>query len=369
MCTALTEVRRMRTLLLFRGAPGVGKSTYIEKNGLKPYTLSADDIRLLCQSPVLMTDGSTGISQNNDNVVWKTLFTLLETRMKRGEFTVIDATNSKASEMNKYKKLCQEYRYRIFCIDMTDVPIEECKRRNKLRPISKQVPDEVIDKMYSRFKTQNIPGGIKIIKPDELDTIFMKKIDLSDYKKIHHIGDVHGANTALKEYLVRQYFNNQIPKIESKYWDYTTSEYWKTERWLSLLDFENEEWRDIVGFGGLYKISNYGRVKSLPKYAGVCFYNERILSAAEVGTYLQVILSINGKQYNKKIHRLVAEAFIENNNKEAICVNHKDLNRFNNNVENLEWTSHKENVQYSINLGTYGNMIVGQYNKNGNFMR
>ena len=106
----------MRTLLLFRGAPGVGKSTYIEKNGLKPYTLCADDIRLLCQSPVLSVNGNTEITQSNDGTVWKTLFTLLVVRMQRGEFTVIDATNSKTSKMNKYKKLCQEYRYRIFLI-------------------------------------------------------------------------------------------------------------------------------------------------------------------------------------------------------------------------------------------------------------
>ena len=191
----------MRTLLLLRGAPGVGKSTYIEKNGLKPYTLCADDIRLLCQSPVLSANGNTEITQSNDGTVWKTLFTLLEVRMQRGEFTVIDATNSKTSEMNKYKKLCQEYRYRIFLVDFTNVPIEECKKRNKLRPVMKQVPEAVIDKMYSRFKTQGIPSGITIIKPEELDKVFMKKIDLSEYKVIHHVGDIHGANTALQEYL------------------------------------------------------------------------------------------------------------------------------------------------------------------------
>lgn len=48
----------MRVLLLLRGSAGCGKSTWIEKNNLKPYTLSADDIRLLCQSPVLQVDGT-----------------------------------------------------------------------------------------------------------------------------------------------------------------------------------------------------------------------------------------------------------------------------------------------------------------------
>lgn len=191
----------MRILLLLRGSAGCGKSTWIEKNGLKPYTLSADDIRLLCQSPIMQVDGTEGISQANDNVTWKTLFNLLETRMQKGEFTVIDATNSKTSEMNRYKEMCNTYRYRIYCVDFTDIPIEEVKRRNANREVLKRVPEEAIDKMYSRFATQKIPSGIKVIKPDELDTIWMRMIDLSEYKKIHHIGDIHGCNTVLQKYL------------------------------------------------------------------------------------------------------------------------------------------------------------------------
>lgn len=191
----------MRVLLLLRGSAGCGKSTWIEQNGLKPYTLSADDIRLLCQSPVLQPDGTVGISQSNDKTVWKTLFNLLEIRMQKGEFTVIDATNSKTSEMNRYKQMCETYRYRMYCVDFTDIPIDEVKRRNASREELKRVPDAAIDKMYSRFKTQKIPSGIKVIKPDELDSIWMKLFDLSEYKKIHHIGDVHGCHTALKKYI------------------------------------------------------------------------------------------------------------------------------------------------------------------------
>lgn len=191
----------MRILLLLRGSAGCGKSTWIEKNGLKPYTLSADDIRLLCQSPIMQVDGTEAISQSNDNVTWKTLFNLLEVRMQKGEFTVIDATNSKTSEMNRYKEMCNTYRYRIYCVDFTDIPIEEVKRRNASREPLKRVPDEAIDKMYSRFATQKIPSGIKVIQPNELDSIWMKKINLSQYTKIHHIGDVHGCNTALQKYL------------------------------------------------------------------------------------------------------------------------------------------------------------------------
>ena len=191
----------MRILLLLRGSAGCGKSTWIEKNGLKRYTLSADDIRLLCQSPVMQADGTVGISQSNDNVVWKTLFSILEVRMQRGDFTVIDATNSKTSEMNRYKTMCETYRYRIYCVDFTHIPIEEVKRRNGEREEYKRVPEKVIDTMYARFATQKIPSGIKVLKPDELDSIWIKLFDMSSYKKIHHIGDIHGCNTVLQKYL------------------------------------------------------------------------------------------------------------------------------------------------------------------------
>ena len=191
----------MRVLLLMRGAPGVGKSTYIEQHGLTEYSLSADNIRMMYQSPVMQVDGSVAVAQTNEKDVWSTLFQVLEARMQRGEFVVVDATNSKTSEMNRYKDLAEFYRYRMYCVDFTDVPIEECKRRNRLRPPYKQVPDTAIDKMYARFETQSVPSRIKVIKPEELDQIWFKPIDLSSYKKIHHIGDIHGCNTVLQEYL------------------------------------------------------------------------------------------------------------------------------------------------------------------------
>lgn len=191
----------MRTLLLLRGSPGCGKSTWIEENGLKPYALSADEIRMMCASPALNALGQYEISQSNDNVVWATLFKLLEIRMQNGEFTVIDATNSKTSEMNRYKELCGAYKYRIFCVDFTGVPIETVKQRNRQRPALKRVPDEAIDRMYARFQTQKIPSGITVIQPDELDKIWMKRYDLSAYRRVHVIGDIHGCYTALSEYL------------------------------------------------------------------------------------------------------------------------------------------------------------------------
>ena len=191
----------MRTLLIFRGSPGCGKSTFIAKNYLTPYTLCPDTIRQQLQGWVQLPDGKLGISGKNEKKTWEILFDCLERRMQNGSFTVIDATSSKATEINKYKKLADDYKYRIFCVDMTDVPIDECKRRNRLRAEYKQVPDETIDKMYSRFATQKIPSGIKVIKPEELDSIWLQEFDLSSYKKICVIGDVHGCYSALSNYI------------------------------------------------------------------------------------------------------------------------------------------------------------------------
>lgn len=190
----------MRILLLLRGAPGCGKSAWVETNGLKPYTLAADDIRLMYRSPVMGTDGRFKISGEHDNAVWKNFFRILRGRMQRGDFTVVDATNSRTEELNRYKELCSEFRYRVYCVDFTDIPIGAVKRRNAAREPYRRVPEKVIDTMYARFATQKVPSGIKVIKPEELDGVWLKLRDFSHYKKIHHIGDIHGCNTPLQKY-------------------------------------------------------------------------------------------------------------------------------------------------------------------------
>lgn len=192
----------MRTLLLMRGAPGSGKSTWIKNHNLEQYTLSPDTLRTMCSSLELQPAGEFKVSQDgsNEKVVWNILFTLLEHRMERGEFTVIDATCSKTSDINQYKDLADKYRYRMFIVDFTDIPLETCLYQNKLRSEYKQVPNEAIRKIYARFSTQKIPSGVKIIKRDELNTLLDQPIDLSSYSKIVFIGDIHGCYDTLMQY-------------------------------------------------------------------------------------------------------------------------------------------------------------------------
>lgn len=108
-----------------------------------------------------------------------------------------------------------------------------------------------------------------------------------------------------------------------------------------------EIWKDIKGYEGFYQVSNLGQVKSVERtiphaFSGYMTIKERILKSGDYQGYKTVVLTTKGKMKTKKIHRLVAEAFIENLTN-AECINHKDRNPSNNNVENLEWVSKREN--------------------------
>ena len=122
-----------------------------------------------------------------------------------------------------------------------------------------------------------------------------------------------------------------------------------------------EEWKDVIGFEGLYKISNLGNVKSVSRLSLQNHYiKEKILKTYVCqGGYLDVHLYKDGKRYHKKIHRMVAEAFIPNPNNFPE-VDHIDTNKNNNTVNNLRWVTHSENHKNPLTVKLKSKMNKGK---------
>ena len=106
---------------------------------------------------------------------------------------------------------------------------------------------------------------------------------------------------------------------------------------------KQEIWKDIPGYEGMYQVSNYGRVMSL-RYHQTKF--PKILKPNLTGEYAYVNLSINSHYRSIKIHRAVAICFIPNPENKQF-VNHKDGDKFNNHVDNLEWVTAAENAAHA----------------------
>ena len=112
-----------------------------------------------------------------------------------------------------------------------------------------------------------------------------------------------------------------------------------------------EEWRPVVGYEGLYEVSSYGKVRSLDRYVKTCYgsyrlHKGKVLSPGkDTDGYLKVCLSCNGKNKMFFVHRLAAQAFLLNPDN-LPEINHKDEDKTNNSVDNLEWCDRSYNNNY-----------------------
>ena len=129
-----------------------------------------------------------------------------------------------------------------------------------------------------------------------------------------------------------------------------------------------EEWRPVVGYEGLYEVSNMGNVKSLERtvWNGRGYYKtvpERILKARKASNgYLQVQLHQDGKRKVYLVHRLVATAFCENQ-MGYTEVNHIDEDKTNNCADNLEWCSRSYNCTYNDRAKKVGKKVSEKLSK------
>lgn len=168
-----------------------------------------------------------------------------------------------------------------------------------------------------------------------------------------------------------------------------------SERWFDNKDLLNETWKNYEYNGKIYyEVSNYGRLRSLTRtrllFNGVpCVQVGKIKKAYKVkrdsNTYLSYGLSFDGKVKQEPAHRLVAICFlpkhdfkyldtenIENIDFNTLEVNHKDENGLNNRVDNLEWCTHKYNINYGTRTArtiAATSKSIEQYDLQGNFIK
>lgn len=129
----------------------------------------------------------------------------------------------------------------------------------------------------------------------------------------------------------------------------------KEDFFCSSSSDNSEKWKDIPGYSGFYEASTYGNIKSYRKHR---FNTEvpHILSAVKnkKGYLIVCLTSQDGKTHTKSVHRLIAETFIPNPLLKK-QINHIDLNKTNNHVENLEWCDNSENMKHAVLHGVITN--------------
>ncbi len=127
--------------------------------------------------------------------------------------------------------------------------------------------------------------------------------------------------------------------------------------------FQNEIWKDVVGFESIYMVSSLGKIKSMPKQINngknIYFSKEKIKKQTiDKHGYSRITLTKNNKGKRFLLHRLIAESFIPNIFNKKI-VNHIDSNPKNNSLQNLEWVNIRENSCHGIKKQTCSSIYIG----------
>lgn len=113
-----------------------------------------------------------------------------------------------------------------------------------------------------------------------------------------------------------------------------------------------EVWKKIDGYNGLYEVSNTGKVRSWKKRNGGKRKNPKIIGKPKDSSYGYVALYNSEGSKTETVHRIVANHFIPNPENKP-CVNHKDGDKTNNCVDNLEWCTYSENINHAVDMGLY----------------
>ncbi len=189
----------MRHLIVMRGAPGAGKSTFIDRQGLRAYVVSPDDFRIRLGGVVMAPDGTLAVSHANERRVWAEVEEVLDFKMNQGQLVILDATFQRSRDFAMPRKLANAHRYQISCVDFANVPKAVALKQNHMREEWKTVPDAVIETAYERLHKNPVPKDVHAIDAGALeDGALLERLepecrDLSGYRSVMHVGDLQGC--------------------------------------------------------------------------------------------------------------------------------------------------------------------------------
>lgn len=156
-------------LVMTRGAPGAGKSTFLRENGLSEYTVNPDLIRAQQAGLYLDEDDVEQRGFVDELEVWRQVELEVRERMEHGEPVIIDATFQQVRDFKMPAKLANQFKYSPAILDFTKVPLSVAIERNSKRSGWAKVPDGVIQTAYERFRKNSIGKPLLVVDFEEFE--------------------------------------------------------------------------------------------------------------------------------------------------------------------------------------------------------
>lgn len=163
------------TVVLMRGLPGSGKSTWLQNNNCVEYSISPDEFRLMLSPPVML-DGKLSINQKVSHQAWEMTYACLRSRLSFGGATFFDATFMNERTLKETLRVISssnKKNVKVIVLDFTFLPIEEVKRRNNLRKGTfRYVPESVIDRMWSVGRSMDLSKfDVEVYDPRDVQIV------------------------------------------------------------------------------------------------------------------------------------------------------------------------------------------------------
>ena len=150
-------------LVMTRGAPGAGKSTFLRENGLAMYTVNPDLIRTQQAELYVDEDNVERRGFVDEAKVWRQVELDVRERMENGQPVIIDATFQQSRDFKMPAKLAGQFKYTPAILDFTKVPLSVAIERNSKRSGYQKVPENVIHTAYDRFRKNTVGKGLLVV--------------------------------------------------------------------------------------------------------------------------------------------------------------------------------------------------------------